>query len=54
MNGFTAWPPRAHKHTAVKTHALGQRAGIPYEVERKVCAHCRRVLGERPLRRAVA
>ena len=54
MNGFAARPRREHKHTAVKTHSLGQREGIPYEVERKVCAHCRRVLGERPLRRASA
>jgi hypothetical protein len=33
---------------------VGQRGGIPYEVERTTCAVCRRVLGERPLRRAVA
>ena len=43
-----------HEHKVVSLHALGRRAGIPYEVERKVCAHCGRVLDERPLRRAAA
>jgi hypothetical protein len=43
-----------HKHTIVTLHALRQRSGIPYEVERHVCASCRRVLDERPLRRAAA
>ena len=33
---------------------LRQRAGIPYEVERKVCSACERVLDERPVRRAAA
>jgi len=33
---------------------LRQRAGIPYEIERKVCSSCRRVLDERPLRRTSA
>lgn len=46
--------PRRHKHKAVTTHALRQRGGVPYEVERTICLDCRRVLGERPLRRAVA
>jgi hypothetical protein len=45
---------RRHRHKAVKTHALRQRDGVPYEVERTVCVDCRRVLDERPLRRAVA
>jgi hypothetical protein len=45
---------REHTHTAVTRHALRQRAGIPYEVERLVCTACRRVLDERPLRRAAA
>ena len=44
----------AHRHKAVVTHALRQRAGVPYEVERTVCMDCRRVLGERTLRRAAA
>jgi NMD protein affecting ribosome stability and mRNA decay len=47
-------PRKAHSHTAVTTHVVRQRAGIPYEVERVVCGDCRRVLGERPLRRAAA
>jgi NMD protein affecting ribosome stability and mRNA decay len=45
---------RPHKHTAVTTHAVAQRAGVPYELERTVCSQCRRVLAERPLRRAAA
>jgi hypothetical protein len=44
----------AHRHTAVKEHLLRQRRGIPYEVERTLCAGCREVLAERPLRRAAA
>jgi len=43
-----------HRHKAVVTHALRQRAGVPYEVERTVCMDCRRVLDERTLRRAAA
>lgn len=43
-----------HKHRVVTLHALRQRSGIPYEVERQMCASCRRVLDERPLRRAAA
>jgi NMD protein affecting ribosome stability and mRNA decay len=45
---------RLHRHRALVPHALLQRAGVPYEVERTVCADCRRVLDERPLRRAAA
>jgi hypothetical protein len=45
---------RAHSHRAVRTYVLGQRLGIPYEVERTVCAECRQVLDERPLKRAAA
>jgi hypothetical protein len=45
---------RRHRHTAVVTHTLRQRAGIPYEVEQKVCSACARVLDERPVRRAAA
>jgi NMD protein affecting ribosome stability and mRNA decay len=43
-----------HKHTAVKRHTLRQRAGVPYEMQRTVCARCGRVLDERPLRRTAA
>jgi hypothetical protein len=45
---------RPHKHTAVVRHELGQRAGIPYEVEKTICSACARVLDERPIRRAAA
>jgi hypothetical protein len=45
---------RAHSHRAVRTYVLDQRLGIPYEVERTVCAECRQVLEERPLKRAAA
>jgi hypothetical protein len=45
---------RNHRHQAVVIHALRQRAGIPYEVERKVCAACERVLNERTVKRAAA
>ena len=54
MTGSMRRAPRDHRHTAVTRHALRQRAGIPYEVERVVCTACRRVLTERPLRRAAA
>ena len=43
-----------HKHIAIVRHELRQRAGIPYEVETKVCSACARVLDERPLKRAAA
>ena len=43
-----------HEHKAVVAHALRQHAGIPYEVEQKVCSDCRAILDERPLRRAAA
>jgi len=43
-----------HRHKVVVTHALQQRAGVPYEVEQTVCMDCRRVLDERTLRRAAA
>ena len=45
---------RLHEHKAVVAHALRQHAGIPYEVEQKVCSDCRTVLDERTLRRAAA
>lgn len=46
--------PHTHTHSSVTLHAIRQRAGIPFEVERKVCAECNRVLDEKPLRRAAA
>jgi len=45
---------KSHRHTTVTTHVLRQRAGVPYEIERKVCSSCSRVIDERPLRRAAA
>jgi hypothetical protein len=43
-----------HKHTAITTVAIRQRSGVPYQVERKVCADCRTLLEEKPVRRAAA
>lgn len=45
---------RVHKHTEVTVRAIRQRSGIPYEVERKVCQDCHRLLEEKPLKRANA
>ncbi|MDX6397957.1 MAG: hypothetical protein QOJ43_1365 [Gaiellaceae bacterium] len=45
---------RLHEHKAVIAHALRQHAGIPYEVEQRVCSDCQRVLDERTVRRAAA
>jgi len=47
-------PSEQHRHVAVTTHVLRQRAGVPYEVERTVCDACRKLLDERALRRAAA
>jgi len=54
MNGNSQTARQLHRHRAVVTHALRQQAGIPYEVERKICSDCRRVLDERNVRRAAA
>jgi len=45
---------RRHKHSTVTVHAIRQRAGVPYHVERKVCSSCQRLLDEKTLRRAAA
>jgi hypothetical protein len=45
---------RIHKHNAVTTLAIRQRNGVPYQVERKVCTDCRRLLDEKPVKRAAA
>src|SRR3954471_13493158 len=47
-------PKLPHHHARVTTVFVGQRGGIPYELERTSCTVCRRVLAERPLPRAVA
>ena len=43
-----------HRHSQTKLHVLHTRGGVPYEVERTVCRECKRVLDERPVRRAAA
>ena len=43
-----------HKHTAVTKRVIRQLNGVPYEVERRVCADCRQLLDERPVKRAAA
>ncbi len=47
-------PGKEHRHVEVTVHVLRQHEGVPYEVERKVCGECSRVLQERPVRRAAA
>jgi NMD protein affecting ribosome stability and mRNA decay len=47
-------PKHAHEHRAVTRLAISQRDGVPYEVERTVCAECGRLLDERPVKRAAA
>jgi hypothetical protein len=43
-----------HRHTPVVMHVVRQREGVPYEVERKICSACERLLAEKPVRRAAA
>jgi len=43
-----------HKHSAITIRAIGQRQGVPYELERTLCRDCRRLLDEKPLKRAAA
>ena len=45
---------QTHRHKAVVVHVMRQRDGVPYEVERKICAACERLLGEKTVRRAAA
>jgi hypothetical protein len=47
-------PINIHEHVAKDVHVIMQRAGVPYEMEQKVCADCLRVLDEKPVRRAAA
>jgi len=54
MNVHLAQVRLPHRHRAVRTRALIQRGGVPYEIERTVCGECDRLLSERPLRRAAA
>ena len=43
-----------HKHNVVTKLAIRQRHGVPYQVERTVCADCQAVLAEKPVKRAEA
>jgi len=54
MASTSNMPKLPHRHTRVTTVTVGQRSGIPYELERTTCNVCRAVLAERPLRRAAA
>jgi NMD protein affecting ribosome stability and mRNA decay len=45
---------KVHEHVAKRVHVLLQRAGVPYEMEQQVCEACRRVLDEKPVKRATA
>jgi NMD protein affecting ribosome stability and mRNA decay len=47
-------PIALHEHIAKREHVVLQRAGVPYEVERQVCTDCKRVLDEKPVKRAAA
>jgi hypothetical protein len=43
-----------HRHRAISTHVVVQRAGVPYELVREVCSECSKVLSERPVGRTAA
>jgi len=45
---------RPHRHRPVTTHVVAQRAGIPYELEVRVCETCGRELDQRAVKRAAA
>jgi NMD protein affecting ribosome stability and mRNA decay len=47
-------PVTVHEHVAKRVHVLLQRSGVPYEMEQQVCTACRRVLDEKPVKRAAA
>lgn len=47
-------PKLPHRHAKETTVFVGQRAGIPYELERTSCKVCGQTLSERTLRRAAA
>ncbi len=49
-----AYEQSSHEHHAELVHVLMQQAGVPYEVEQKVCADCHRVLDETPVKRTDA
>lgn len=43
-----------HAHREVTVHVLVQRAGVPYELEKRVCETCGRELDRRAIRRTAA
>ena len=45
---------KRHKHSTITIHAIRQRAGVPYHVERKVCSRCQKMLDEKTIKRAAA
>jgi NMD protein affecting ribosome stability and mRNA decay len=45
---------RPHKHKPFTVHAIRQRAGVPYHVERQVCSNCSKMLDEKTIKRAAA
>jgi hypothetical protein len=45
---------RRHEHREVTVHVLVQQAGVPYELEKRVCETCGRELDRRAVRRAAA
>lgn len=47
-------PQPEHEHSVAVVHVVHQKAGVPYEVELRLCSECRRVLDERPVKRTAA
>jgi len=45
---------KRHKHSTITVHAIRQRAGVPYHVERQICSRCQKTLDERTIKRAAA
>jgi hypothetical protein len=54
MNRTLRKVSRLHRHRAETRHVIAQRDGVPYELERRLCTECGRVLEERPVKRAEA
>jgi hypothetical protein len=45
---------KRHDHKQITVRVILQRDGVPYEVERTLCADCEEIISERPVRRAAA
>ncbi|MDX6486285.1 MAG: hypothetical protein QOF43_1438 [Gaiellaceae bacterium] len=54
MNGPLRLLRIPHRHHAVSSHVVVQKAGVPYELERTVCRECSKLLAERRLGRTAA